>query len=312
MRTKGYIALWLLLTASLLAACSGDDAPAASAESQEIRFNADIWQVMSATRATTFDGGTLTSGSFTASAYYANTTTEYISPVQVNWVTDEWVFSDGKHFWPAGNLDFFAYMPATKPDYISSITYAVSGEPAAPNPYFTCADLPMTNSGQSSLNEFVYALETGQNKTDNASGVELSFKRPFALIKLQLSDSQADIHINTITLKSLKTGGTCSFNGSASTWSSLTPAENSPNFVATLNSDYSANGEIGTYIMVPQSWAGEIEVNASWTDWGESLPHTLSATIPAHSWAAGTRYTYTFDITETDLKVSTTKFTEQW
>ena len=310
--------------------------PDTSAEANEIRFRADVWRVMEGTRATTFNGGTLTSGSFTASAYNAGTTTAYFSPTTINWVTDKWVFSDGKYYWPSsGDLDFFAYMPATKPSYISDITYAVSGSPATAHPFFICSGLPMTyknaytddksvehaEEGQgSSMQEFVYALTTGQNKADQgASGVTMSFKRPFARINFKLSASHPDIIINSITLKGLKTGGTCTFDGSTSTWSSLTPADNTSDFVMSLYGDeasfsYDASAQtIGVpYLMVPQSFAGGIEVDATWKEWDEDIHRTVTATLPVVTWQAGYSYTYTFTITENDLKVSTEKYTEQW
>ena len=320
--------LTLALLTMLFAGCSSDSPNDSQSTHQdnkdEIKLNAQVWQVMQASaprRATTYNGGTLTSGSFTASAYVENATTEYIKPVQVNWITDKWVWSDGKHYWPAtGNLDFFAYMPATVPTYITGPNYTTARQPQ-----FTCT-LPMTydaatsTEGQgSSLQEFIYALTTGQNKTNAAAGVNLTFKRPFARINFQLAASHPAIRINSITFKGLKSGGTCSFDGNTSTWSSLTPDASTVNFVATINQDfsYSASDQaIGTtYLMVPQNWTGQIEVNASWNDWGDTpVEHTITATLPAEkrAWAAGTSYTYTFNITLEDLVVNLTDFTEQW
>ena len=63
--------------------------------------------------------------------------------------------------------------------------------------------------------------------------------------------------------------------------------------------------------MIPQTWAGEIEVEAVWNVWGESKTNTVTATVPT-TWVAGRSYTYTFNITETDLVVNTSKYTEQW
>lgn len=326
-----------MILVCLLSGCSDDTTNSDAAN--EIRFNVDVWQVMPGTRATTFEGANpLASGSFTASAYEAGSTTPYITPTTVEWITDHWEFSDGKHYWPAsGSLDFFAYMPATKPDYISSITYEVNSDPA-PRPSFVCADLPMTyqnaytddtsvvhsEEGQGSdLAEFVWALTTGQNKTTpGASGVTMNFCHPFARINFQLSASHPDITINSITFKALKSGGTCSFDGSTSTWSSLTPADKTVDFKMTLKGDgavFNDNNasvpltQVGpTILMVPQTFAGDIEVNASWTDWGVSLAHTVSTTLSSLEWRAGYSYTYTFTISETDLKVDTSKFTEQW
>ena len=332
----------LLLAAGLLVACGPDVNPPQPETQEEIRLDASVWQMMQGApsrrvstyegaplRASTYNGGTLTSGSFTAAAYVENTTTPYINPVQVNWETDKWVWSDGKHYWPAsGSLDFFAYMPATKPGYISSITYAVSGAPAAPQPSFVCADLPMTynsaapteNQG-SNLHEFILAVTTGQNKVDQgATGVTMNFSHPFVRIKMVLSASQAKaITINTITFKSLKNNGSCSFayNGSSSTWESTwTPSGVATNFKATLDQAFTATGaaqDIGVpYLMIPQTWTGGIEVEATWDDWGVPLKHTLSTTLSSVSWAPGTTYTYTFTITETDLIVDGSKYTEQW
>jgi hypothetical protein len=315
--TKDYklIALWLLSTL-LITACSNDGADGSGVTnpneqtSEEIRFNADVWKMAEATRATMYDGGTLSSGSFTVAAYLGNSTDVYFSPTTVNWVTDKWVFSDGKHYWPmSGNLDFFAYMPADlttdEANYISIQDY-VAGSPS-----FTCT-VPMTNAGQASIKEFIYALTTNQNKTNNAAGVNLTFKHPFARIELKLSSTQANIHINTITFKDLKKSGTCSFDGTTSSW---TPTGDATNFVVTLDADCTANDVLGTdYIMIPQTWSGVIEVNAIWTDWDESVAHTVSVTLPElqRTWVAGTSYTYTFTITETDLIVNTSKYTEQW
>ena len=324
--------LTLALLTLLFAGCSSDSPNDSQGNNQgnkdEINLNAQVWQVMQASaprRAHTYDNAAAlqAQASFTASAYVENATTEYIKPVQVNWITDKWVWSDGKHYWPAtGNLDFFAYMPATKPSYIKADpTYSIVE--SHPQASFTCENLPMTYNaatpaaGQgSSLQEFVYALTTGQNKTNAAAGVNLTFKRPFARINFQLAASHPTIRINSITFKGLKSGGTCSFDGNTSTWSSLTPDASTVNFVATINQDfsYSASDQaIGTtYLMVPQTFAGQIEVNASWNDWGDTpVEHTVTATIPA-TWQPGYSYTYTFNITLEDLVVNLTDFTEQW
>ena len=319
--------LTLALLTLLFAGCSSDSPNDSQGNNQgnkdEINLNAQVWQVMQASaprRAHTYDNAAAlqAQASFTASAYVENATTSYINPRQVNWNTDtgKWVWSDGKHYWPAsGNLDFFAYMPATAPSYITAgPTYTTARQPQ-----FTCT-LPMTSEGQGNdLKEFIYALTTEQNKTNAAAGVNLTFKRPFARINFQLAANHPAIRINSITFKGLKSGGTCSFDGNTSTWSSLTPDASTVNFVATINSDFATNASVQaigtTYLMVPQNWTGQIEVNASWNDWGDTpVEHTITATLPAEkrAWAAGTSYTYTFNITLEDLVVNLTDFTEQW
>ena len=355
----------LMFCSLLLAGCSGDgdgrDVPVSETDKTEIRLAADVWNVMEGTRATTIPGGTLASGSFTASAYVENTTTSYINPEQVNYVTGKWVWSNGKHYWPAsGNLDFFAYMPATKPSYIKADpTYSIVE--SHPQASFTCENLPMTynaatpEAGQgSSLQEFIWGITIGQNKTNQGtSGVTMKFRHPFACIKFQLAASHPNIIINSITFKGLKTGGICTLNNTAiadtyyyttSVWSSLTPAEGGSDLVMTLaskvddgkgnmvwvtddvntfNNDPSNTTPIGGWtgsahdfvnlLVIPQTWTGQIEVNASWNDWGDTpVEHTVTATISSITWQPGYSYTYTFNITLEDLVVNLTDFTEQW
>ena len=154
----------------------------------------------------------------------------------------------------------------------------------------------------------------------------MNFLHPFARIDFKLSASHPDIIINSITLKGIQNNGTCTLNGTTSTWS---PSGDATNFVMTLTGDaatFNNNPDtpqpIGGYegrahtsipiLMIPQSWAGEIEVDASWYDWGDTLvAHTVTATVPT-DWNAGKSYTYTFTISTDDLTVSTTEFTEQW
>jgi hypothetical protein len=64
--------------------------------------------------------------------------------------------------------------------------------------------------------------------------------------------------------------------------------------------------------MVPQTFAGDIVVKATWTDWGENIEHTVSTKLSSADWQPGKSYIYTFTITETDLIVKTDKYTEQW
>ena len=65
------------------------------------------------------------------------------------------------------------------------------------------------------------------------------------------------------------------------------------------------------YMVVPQTFTGDIEVVAKWTDWGEDINHTVTATVPT-TWQPGYTYTYTFNIINGDLVVNSEKYTEQW
>ena len=311
------------MAALFMAACSKDDASTPqppSPDNSEIQLKADVWRVMEGTRATTFDSQADVQDevTFTCTAYNEGTLTEYISSSTVTWNgSTAWEFPT-KHYWPAtGSLDFFAYMPATRPAYIAANpTYT-----AAHNVTFTCSGLPMTNAGQGSgLKEFMYGIALGKNKDNASSGVPLTFQHPFARIKLQLAASHPDVTINSITFRNIKNNGSFTYNHSAST-STWSPSGDATNFVFSLTGDaavFNNNPATATqigeyYIMIPQEWAGVIEVNADCLFWGDKVNYpSLTTTVPT-TWQPGYSYTYTFNISPDDLKVNVVDtFTEQW
>ena len=324
-----YIALWLLVTL-LASACSSDggDTPSTPpANTQdEINIKAQVWQVMQGAsaprRAHTYDdvAALKTEAQFKCTAYQANSNplVAYIPTTTVDWDSGDnrWEFNHGTdhYYWPAsGNLDFFAYMPATPPSYITAgPTYTASHDVT-----FTCSSLPMTNAGQgSSLKEFMFGMALGRNGENAGSGVPLQFQHPFARIKLQLAASHPNVTINSITFRSIKNNG--NYNHSASPkWSTSGDATN---FELTLEGaaavfdNNSTAKQIGDdYIMIPQDWTGVIVVNADCLYWGEKKNYpSLTTTVPT-DWQPGYSYTYTFSISPDDLKVGTTsQFTEQW
>ena len=191
-------------------------------------------------------------------------------------------------------------MPATKPDYITELTYAVSGEPTAPHPYFTCDMTQTVNK------EFIWALTTGQNREDQgASGVTMTFKHPFARIYFQLSnESGSSVTINSITIsgEDFYTTGTCTFDGTTSTWS-----------------DKDNQGSLGTlaigipYIVIPNDYGSSktITVNATWDEWGTFTTGVTSSPLTIN-WQAGYSYTYTLTLSKYALNVDVNKYTEQW
>ncbi len=311
----------MLLTAGLLAACSTDDDGIDNGGgATEIRLNADCWQVMKGTRAATFDNATQLqdeTGGFMCCVYDYGTTTPYFDAVSVIYDNEEdaWKFQDGKHYWPAtGALDFFAYMPATLPSYITDVS-DVAGQVTytSGNPQFKCVSLPVTNAGQDGIKEFIFAMAANQDKThQGATGVALNFMHPFARVCFKQSEANSsNVKINSVTVSGIKNNGTCTFDGSTIVWTpsgdatALTvsgiPATNTP---ATGN-DF--------YLVVPQTFASNITftVNATWTDWS-NVTKDVSATVNVGSWVAGYSYTYTLTLDKFALTVDAEKFTEQW
>lgn len=324
---------FLLAAAMLLTGCGGsdsfDDQPqnvAEGASPQEITIKTDITSMQ--TRATTIDDDEDLQGEdLRIDAYLNGTTTECIGNAKLKYITSAWKFVDGSdeethYFWPiegsvlsgntVGAIDFVGYCPHTTPGYISSKSYS------AGNPSIVC-DMSdyMTSTAQDGVTEFMWAYTGNQTKDTNSGTVNMNFKHPFTCIKFQLAENHPDITINTITLEELKSGGTCSFNGSTSSWSSLTPADKTVDFVGSYDLSLSSNVSVqaigNPFIVVPQTFGGKIKVKATWTKWDEQVAHTISTTLPSPvNWQAGYCYTYTFTITETDLIVKTDKYTEQW
>lgn len=303
----------LLLSALLLlAGCSSSDSEEQEkgGESQpEIRFNADVWQVMERTRATTFDNATAlqTEGTFTCYAYNHALTTVYesVSGATATWSSTYWSIA-GRPTWPeSGDLDFFAYMPATKPNYITSgPTYSYTGEPAHQQINFD-STAPLTSVGQSEMKEFIFALVESQNKDNAGSGVTLTFKHPFARVYFKKADGLTGVTINSVTIAGIKYIGTCNCTGSAITW---VPTETTGDLVVTGSP---ATGET-PYLVLPQELGSKtITVNASWTSWGSATTN-VSTILDLGSWIAGYSYTYTFTLNGDVLIVDTEKFTEQW
>ena len=327
----------LLTVCVLLVACSGSDSDAVNPDASklnqnptEISVKTNVMGMLS--RATTYDNVTAlqTEEHFTCVAYEAGTLTAYIPTTTVDWSTTNtrWEFNGGvsHYYWPlpASNggewpsLDFFGYVPATPPSYIAAdpaLTYTADHDVT-----FTCTSLPMTNAGQgSSLKEFMFGMALDQNYGNAAAGVPLTFQHPFCRIKLQLAASHPNVTINSITFKSIKNNGSFAYDHSEST-STWTPSGDATNFVLSLTGDAAvfdnnpaSPKQIGDYyIMIPQGWAGEIEVNADCVYWGEKKNYpSLTTTVPT-TWQPGYSYTYTFNINPDDLIVNVSRFTEQW
>lgn len=306
-----------LLAAGLLAGCAGsDENEIPGADRQPILLNAGIQQMTEGTRATTFDNATAlqTEGSFTCVAYNANTTTEYISPTTVNWnsTTSQWEFNSGAshYYWPLPSspggaypaLDFFAYMPASTPGYITNLEYSATSTPSETHTITFDADL---SSG--AAKEFIFALALDQDKAGTnsttqptAGQVDLAFKHPFARVKFVQGTKPSTVTINSVSLSGVKMNGSFSYDGSTSSWSDQATTKK-----GTLS------GFNEWFLAVPSSDTRTLSVNCTWTDWGD-VTRDITATIP-DNWAIGTSYTYTISVTkEYALKVDIAKFTEQW
>ena len=335
--TRGHIRILILLTAGLLVGCSHRNAPTepttttTSSTKTEITLKTGVKGMLR--RATMINSATdLQNQDLKIDAYYTGTTTKYINGAKLHYTGSDpaWQFWDGSaqlhYYWPiersiytgvepnitVSSLDFVGYCPFAQPSYITGLTYTADHDVT-----FSCTALPMVDSLQNAQKEFLFGIALEQDKTNAASGVPLNFKHPFAQIKLQLAASHPDIIINSITFKSIKNNGDFIYDHSETSYT-WTPSGDAVNLVFTDTATFTDVPEsvqaIGEpFIVIPQTWTGEIEVNASWKDWGDTpVPHALSAKIPDETWLVGHSYAYTFTISPEDLTVNITNFTEQW
>lgn len=320
------MAFTLLAATSLLAGCSGDDfnenGNGNGNNSNTITFNTNVSNFISKAATYDDDDALKTEGSFTCTAYNATTTTAFIEPTQVEWTGSKWEFVGGRYWKYASALDFFAYMPAEKPDYITSISYSTARQPQ-----FTCT-LP---SDQSDTKEFVCALTTDRNKTNSSSGVKMKFYHPFARLRFEKNaESGSNVTINSVTLSGLATTGTCTFNGTSDTnidgngvCNFFYHSTNSSSGIMPVWSSQSGSANLvateidGTtpYLIIPNTYAAgaiTITVNATWTGISNTTVNKTATNKNTLTWQPGYSYLFTLKLSGDILIVDTEKFTEQW
>lgn len=279
---------------------------------EPIRFRVvEEWQPMdAATRADLYAGGALGGGSFAVNAYLSGSTDKYIDSDVASYksATSDWRFDDD-YYWPMApsTLDFMAWMPASRANTCVGVPTCT----AANGPSFTVTDYPVTSSGQSTLQEFVYAYKTGQNKAaQGASGVTLAFRRPFAQLNFQVKTAHQNIHINTITFKGIKRNGTFTHNSPdaspavPSAWTSLS---NSSNLVITVGV-YLAAGAVFSasqltsfglpFLVIPQSYTATDQIEINLQRPTGSTAETITVSNPITAWEAGKSYTYSLDLSD--------------
>ena len=312
MKAKYYIPLMLLMTILSLAGCSGDDfngnGNGNGNNGNTITFNTNVNNFIS--KATTYDkvADLKAEGSFACAAYEANTPYTFFEPTKVIWDSSEskWKFAEGQYWKYASALDFFAYMPAEKPTYISSISY-----PSARSAQFVC-NLP--SEQPNTVKEFICALATDKTKANSPSGVSMQFKHHFAKLLFKLDPaSGSNVTINSVKISGIKMSGTCTFNGTTSTWSSL----GDDTYVMATAID-------GTtpYLVIPNNYRATtltITVNATWTGISNITVDKVATIKDVEKegkylkiWEPGYSYLFTLKLSGDILKVDINKFTEQW
>lgn len=202
------------------------------------------------------------------------------------------------------------FCPYTKPAYIGTPTYNHSTGVS-----FTC-DMSsyMTLAQQTSMQEFIVSVLPNQTlATQTAAGgaLPMVFKHPFALIKFTITaGSGTHVQINSIKLTGLKTGGTCTFDGSDMTWTGLTGSADMT-LTQTLKNGGTTEGT--PFVVIPNNYGSKfLTVNATWDDWSNPVTISDYGTDVDFNWEAGRIYTYNLTLDKYGLIVDIAKYTEQW
>ena len=322
----------------LLAACSSsdsDDSPIATSQN-EICLTTNVTSMPSGTRATTIDNNTALQGKdLKIDAYYHGTDTKFLDGKTLHYDSSEpagWKFwntgssSQEHYYWPfvgstvagsstvASTLDFVGFCPysptSPTPDYIASSGYT-HGSGAS----FTC-DMSsyMTLASQSSMQEFLVSVlpnQTLATQDDAGGALPMVFKHPFALIKFVITEaSGTHVKINSVSIADLKTSGTCTYNGTAMTWSEQS-ASNAMTMTIVQELKRGGTTETTPFVVIPNNYGSKtLTVNATWDDWS-NVTMDVTANVD-FNWEPGKIYTYNLTLAKYILIVDTQKYTEQW
>ena len=312
--TTIFPAACLLLAAFLLPiSCTKQEGPSPADESDEIRISVGLPEASAPTKTTFQTVESLNSDGSTINvvAYRTGTATQsFTDKATYSASGSKWSFGTTRYWSDAGgNLDFFAYYPATPASACVSV-----GTYAAGAPTFSCTNLPLTSETQlDTLNEFVFAFEANKgNLTGSSTGntVDLTFHRPFARVYFRLLKS-INCTMKSLTVTSIKNSGSCTYTvADGCVW---TPSGTAGNFIITLNGttgrEYPtqiSNGDyFGSqkgYLVMPQDITG-VALQLSYTESSED--HTASAYLSGASekWQPGYSYIYDLDIQKSGTSV---------
>ena len=333
LKTKRHINLLLLLAAGLLAACSPNEPPQPEAQ-DEICLNTGVTGMLKRVLSIN-DNTALQAQDIKIDAYFHDTETKYLDGEKLHYDESAWKFWDAStqlhYYWPIEgavydpasanitytSLDFVGFCPYDMPSYIGTPTYnhstGVTFSATLPTTTVAAVDY-MTLETQSSLQEYLVAVLDAQTlATQTAAGgaLPLQFKHPFALIKFVITAaSGTHVQINSISISGLKTGGTCSYNGTTMSWSSQS---GSATMALTQVLKNGGTTEGTPFMVIPNNDYGSkyLTVNATWDDWSDVTISDYGTDV-AFNWEPGHIYTYNLTLDKYGLKVDTEKYTEQW
>ena len=257
--------------------------------------------------------------------------TDVVAPVQ-----PYWSFYDGgtnleERYWPhTYNLDFLAYMPLLRASsqgsaialhqdkkidpktFIIPSDYDTDG--ADKGPTFICENLPVTESGQTDIKEFIYSWVPDQSLANSVNGkVPLTFVHPLSAVSVKISDAHAGTVINEVGFANIHNNGT--LHVATNSWSPVAGSQKT-NFQIAPNHHIPDNipigHEYGEYLVMPQTHGNDVLLFIKYTWKGTQQIISVQLNRYTAQWVPGKKYVYSVAVGESleDIKVNVS--VNQW
>ena len=347
--------IFIVMTAGLLlTGCQGDDgmtAVAAEAEQSaegtavtqhEICFRVGSSAQQRATRAVSFydidrlqtdcDFMGTTNNYFSVTAYMDGSTEKFINSsgnIHVLYLespTQPWRFCMPygnvlHYYWPETiPLNFFAFHPCemsggeptANPDPSTCLSI---GTYADRTPQLECTALPLTNIGQATLTELIYAYTEAITYKDYGGYAPLTFQHPLAAVSLTLSSAYPGLTLEEVTFERVYNNGTgtCSTSCVAwtttgtvgnlqLTWNPYDTAEESPTYQKIMGTSMHIGTIDGPFLVLPQALTdrdglADVTMTIKYKKVGETEKDiTLPITGTVKTWESGKHYIYDLEL----------------
>ena len=354
MKIKSNILLMMTASALVLTACQSDDRQTATSTQggtsddtqsafHEINFQVNAADRQSDTRAVTFaDLDRLQSdcyvmGStrnyFSVTAYMDGETDRFINSsgnIHVLYSgtgSTPWHFctKDGTvqtYFWPETiPLNFFAFhpcqmeggVPTDKPDPATCLRL---GAYADRTPQLECTALPLTNIGQATLQELIYAYTEAITYKDYGGYAPLTFQHPLAAVSLTLSSCYPGLTLTGVTFKNIYNNGMGVCSPTSVSWTTMGPvgslvlswnkndsAEESPTYQKIMGQTMFIGAIDGPFLVLPQALTdrdalSDVSMEIKYIKRGEIVEKSieLPMTDTVKEWLSGKHYIYQLEL----------------
>ena len=309
-----YLAAGLLSAAAMLTSC---DYRLDEDNSGGIRFTAEAVSFAQpgvrtkATPVNTVSAFTDTYTSFKVSAYKG--TTARVSNGTVSYSSSAWSLNQTAKWYSGETLDFYALaFPETTPPMIT-LAENMSVIPSTKTAIFDYSFSLDSATGENTPDiMFGYYSGTG-TLSGNKRVAPLTFYHPFAAIKFKAGADLVGATVNSITIKNVANGGTCTIaasnlatvGNSAISWTHDSGhIDYSNTYTAAITA---ANQQIGTdsqtFMIIPQTMGetAKLVVNLTVEVDGVNKTVTLEASLNNLTFTAGTIHTFTVNFSDIPL-----------